>query len=176
MDEKTLWKKCAEFHGHVCGGLAIGFKAALYATDLLGLNFSGDEEVVCVTETDACGVDAIQVILGTSVGKGNLLFHMTGKQAFSFYNRTTGKSVRLVLKAWPEGVPREKMLDWFMNKDPKDLFDVKEVRIQLPEHARIFENYTCEQCGEATGSNWIRIRNGKKLCLDCFQEYDRFHV
>ena len=101
---------------------------------------------------------------------------MTGKQAFSFYNRTTGKSVRLVLKAWPEGVPREKMLDWFMNQDPKDLFDVKEVRIQLPEHARIFENYTCEQCGEATGSNWIRIRNGKKLCLDCFQEYDRFHV
>ena len=75
MDEKTLWKKCAEFHGHVCGGLAIGFKAALYATDLLGLNFSGDEEVVCVTETDACGVDAIQVILVAIVVKGKALLH-----------------------------------------------------------------------------------------------------
>ena len=32
MDEnKELWEKCAAFHGHVCGGLTIGYKAALYA-------------------------------------------------------------------------------------------------------------------------------------------------
>ena len=29
------WKKCVEFHGHECGGLAIGYKAALYAEKLL---------------------------------------------------------------------------------------------------------------------------------------------
>ena len=51
---------------------------------------------MCITENDACGVDAIQVLLGCSVGKGNLLFHLRGKQAFSFYNRKTGKAVRLV--------------------------------------------------------------------------------
>ena len=38
-------------------------------------------------ENDACSVDAIQVVLGCSVGKGNLLFHMRGKQAYSFYER-----------------------------------------------------------------------------------------
>ena len=33
MDEnKELWNKCAAFHGHVCGGLTIGYKAALYAS------------------------------------------------------------------------------------------------------------------------------------------------
>ena len=27
MDEnKVLWKKCVEFHGHECGGLTIGYK------------------------------------------------------------------------------------------------------------------------------------------------------
>lgn len=83
-DEKALWKKCAEFHGHECGGLTIGYKAALYAKELLDLDFSEDEQVVCISENDACGVDAIQVILGCSVGKGNLLFHICGKQAFSF--------------------------------------------------------------------------------------------
>ena len=32
MDEnKVLWNKCVEFHGHSCGGLTIGYKAALYA-------------------------------------------------------------------------------------------------------------------------------------------------
>ena len=105
--EKKLWEKAAAFHGHVCPGLTIGYRAALYAMDLLGLTFSDDEQVVCITENDACGVDAIQAILGCSIGKGNLLFHMRGKQAFSFYNRKTGKSVRLVLKAKPRDMTRE---------------------------------------------------------------------
>lgn len=98
MDKNKLWENAVKFHGHECGGLAIGYKAALYAIELLDLKFSRDEQVVCISENDACGVDAIQVLLGCSVGKGNLLFHMTGKQAFSFYNRNDGKSVRLSLK------------------------------------------------------------------------------
>lgn len=98
----TNWETCVQFHGHACGGLTIGYKAACYAAELLELSFSGDEQVVCIAENDACGVDAIQALLGCSIGKGNLLFHMRGKQAFSFYNRATGKSVRLVLRPRPE--------------------------------------------------------------------------
>lgn len=111
--EKKLWEKAAAFHGHVCPGLTIGYRAALYAMDLLELTFSDDEQVVCIAENDACGVDAIQAILGCSIGKGNLLFHMRGKQAFSFYNRKTGKSVRLVLKARPRDMTREETFDYY---------------------------------------------------------------
>ena len=50
----------------------------------LNLSFSEDEEVVCVTENDACGVDGIQAILSCTAGKGNLKFRDTGKMAFSF--------------------------------------------------------------------------------------------
>ena len=68
MDEnKALWERAVAFHGHMCGGLTIGYKAALYAIELLELKFSADEEVVCIAENDACGVDAIQVILGLSL-------------------------------------------------------------------------------------------------------------
>ena len=176
MNEKELWEKCAEFHGHVCGGLTIGFKAALYAAELLGLTRSEDEEVVCISENDACGVDAIQVVLGCSAGKGNLLFHMTGKQAFSFYDRASGRSVRLVLRPKPEGMTREESFAYYQKTAPKELFDVKEPKISLPEPAQIFDSYVCEECGESTAANWIRVQNGKKLCLDCAQAYDRFHV
>ncbi|MDO5135252.1 MAG: FmdE family protein [Eubacteriales bacterium] len=176
MDEKMLWEKCAAFHGHVCGGLTIGYKAALYAVKLLDLKFSDDEQVVCIAENDACGVDAIQVILGCSVGKGNLLFHMRGKQAFSFYNRKTGKSVRLVMRPKPQGLTKDQRFALYQSMDPEQMFDVKETTIALPEEARIFEAYTCECCGESTGSNWIRIAGGKKLCLDCYSAYDRFCV
>ena len=176
MDKKELWKECADFHGHECGDLTIGYQAARYAVKLLELVSPKDEEVVCISENDACGVDAIQVILGCSVGKGNLLFHMTGKQAFSFYNRTTGKSVRLVLRERPAGMTREESFQYLQSKEPEELFDVKETKIPLPEKARIFDSVICEKCHERTGSNWIRLVNGKKYCIDCCRKYDRFHV
>ena len=31
MDKQQLWEKAAAFHGHVCPGLTIGYRAALYA-------------------------------------------------------------------------------------------------------------------------------------------------
>ena len=176
MNERELWEKCAAFHGHECGGLTIGFKAALYAIELLDLRFSPDEQVVCVTENDACGVDAIQVILGCSVGKGNLLFHLRGKQAFSFYNRATGRSVRLVLKDRPQGMSRQESFAYYQSLSPRDMFDVKETTITLPESARIFQSVKCECCGETTAENMIRLENGRKLCLDCCQAYSRFAV
>ena len=174
--EKKLWEKAAAFHGHVCPGLTIGYRAALYAIDLLGLTFSDDEQVVCIAENDACGVDAIQAILGCSIGKGNLLFHMRGKQAFSFYNRKTGKSVRLVLKAKPRNMTREETFDYYHSCADDEMFDVKETKIRLPEQARIFDSYVCDCCGETTGANWIRLSGDKKLCLDCYETYDRFDV
>ena len=174
--EQELWEKAIDFHGHVCPGLAIGYRAALYAAELLHLTFSKDEETVCISENDACGCDAIQSVLGCSIGKGNLLFHMTGKQAFSFYNRKTGESVRLLLQK-PEGKrTREESLNCYLTLPAEKLFLVKETVIPLPEPARIFDSYVCECCGEVTGANWIRLAGGKKLCVDCYSQYDRFHV
>ena len=170
------WNDCVAFHGHACGGLTIGYKASLYATQLLNLEFSSDEQVVCIAENDACGIDGIQVMLGCSIGKGNLLFHMRGKSVYSFYNRKTGNSVRLVLKSKPEGMTKEETFAYYQSCKPEEMFDVKEATILLPEKARLFESYTCDCCGESTGANWIRLAGGKKLCLDCIDRYDRFNV
>lgn len=176
MEENQLWKKCVEFHGHECGGLTIGYKAALYVSELLGLEYSKDEQLVCISENDACGVDAIQAMLGCSIGKGNLLFHMTGKQAFSFYQRSTGQSVRLVLKKKPKEMTRQESFSYYQSLAPEEMFDVKEVKIKLPEVARIFESYECDCCKEMTGANWIRIQGEKKLCVDCYHAYNRFSI
>ena len=121
-------------------------------------------------------MDAVQVMLGCSIGKGNLLFHMTGKQAFSFYNRATGKSVRLVLKPKPAGMTPEESSRYYFDHDCRELFQVMETRLPLPTAAKIFDSYDCEGCGEKTGANWIRLVGGKKLCLDCCQRYNRFDV
>lgn len=171
--EQMLWDQCAAFHGHMCGGSAIGFRAALYAAQLLEISFSKDEEVVCVTENDACGVDAIQVILGCSVGKGNLLFRLTGKQAWSFFNRKTGKSVRLVLTARTE-LPREERMAFFLSQPAETLFTVKQVPFTLPEQARLFQSVPCAECGEMTAEPYLHMENGRPLCADCYHPYSRF--
>ncbi len=161
------WNDCVAFHGHECGGLTIGYKASLYAIELLKLEFSEDEQVVCISENDACGVDAIQVMLGCSVGKGNLLFHIRGKSAYSFYNRKTGKSVRLVLKPKPAGMTKEESFAYYQGCFPEEMFEVKETTLSVPEKAQLFESYVCDICGEATGAKWMQTVGDKKLCLDC---------
>ena len=173
-NEEILWKKCVDFHGHECGGLAIGYKAALLAQKLLDIKFSEDEEIVCVTENDACGVDAIQVILGCSVGKGNLIFRIRGKQAYVFYNRKNNKSVRLVLIP-VTNLNRKESRNYYMEKPSEELFELKVPNFSLPEEARIFKSIKCEKCGEFTSENMIRLENGLELCLDCYKPYRKFY-
>ena len=72
MEIKELMKKATMFHGHICPGIAIGVLVAKYALEH-GFEHSPDEELVAVVETDSCSVDALQVLLGTTFGKGNLI-------------------------------------------------------------------------------------------------------
>ncbi|MEA4923408.1 MAG: FmdE family protein [Eubacteriaceae bacterium] len=166
--EKKLWDECVAFHGHSCGGLTIGFKAAMYAMELMDIDRSGDEELVCIAENDSCGIDGIQYVCGCTVGKGNLLFRLRGKQAYDFYNRDSGESFRLILKEGKKS--KEEMADM----PGSELFDKMPVKFELPEKARIFRSYPCEKCGEMTADYFMREQDGKKVCLDCFERYDRF--
>ncbi len=173
MEIQELFQKSAEFHGHACPGLAIGVRAAVEAQKLLGINHSDDEEIVCITENDACGVDGIQVILGCSAGKGNLIFRIRGKQAFSFFNRTTGNNTRLVLKNLPKMESREAKQNYILEAPMEEVFEIKKPGYPLPEEARLFSSIDCEICGESTAEPYIRLEDGKKVCLDCFREYHR---
>lgn len=167
------WEKAVEFHGHSCPGLAIGFKAAEAAQAKMGITFSADEELVCVTENDACGVDAIQLLTGCSLGKGNLIYRGTGKMAFSFFNRNTGESLRMVLKPFNGEMDREQRQQYILQAPADEIFEFKQPSFFLPDNAVIFQSVVCESCGESAPEHKIRLQNGKKVCLDCFKEYDR---
>ena len=169
--EQQLWEKAIAVHGHACPGLAIGVRAATEAIKRLNLSFSEDEEVVCVTENDACGVDGIQAILSCTAGKGNLKFRDTGKMAFSFFNRKNGQKVRMCLKPSQADMSREEKQDFFLNGPAEEVFTFSEPSFPLPEKARLFTTITCEVCGEGAPEHKVRLENGKKVCLDCFHEY-----
>ena len=174
--DRQLWEKCVTFHGHECPGLAIGFRTAQIAMEKLGESMSAlsDEEIVCVTENDACGVDAVQVITGCTIGKGNLIYRPTGKMAFSFFCRKSGKNIRIVLK--PKSDPdmsREEWQRYLLQAPAEDAFFIKTPGFTLPERARLFSSVVCEACGEAAPEHMMRLQEGKKVCMDCFKEYTR---
>jgi formylmethanofuran dehydrogenase subunit E len=171
----NAWDQCVKFHGHACPGLAIGFRVSEAAIEKLNLTFSADEEIVCITENDACGVDAVQTLIGCSMGKGNLIYWGTGKQAFSFFNRNTGEKVRLRFK---KPLDRDKMdrdaMQMLILTAPLDeLFEYKEPSYTPPQKARLFTSIACEQCGESAPEHKMRLQEGKKVCLDCFSDYNR---
>lgn len=167
------WEKAVAFHGHECPGLAIGVKVCEAAVEKVGLHPALDEEIICITENDACGVDAIQALMGCTLGKGNLIYKGTGKHAFTFLHRKSGKAMRFYLKASANGMERFQYLEYLLNAPVEDIFDCREVTIQPPEQARRFASIVCEGCGEAAPEHRMRLQEGKQVCLDCFQEYHR---
>ena len=104
--------------------LAIGFKACEAAIKNLVLVFK-DEEVVCVTENDACGVDAIQVITGCTLGKGNLIYRDWEKclQFLPSYRQNS----RIVLKPTEdtENMSRAERQNAILESPVEELFSLK---------------------------------------------------
>jgi len=182
------------FHGHWCPGLAIGIRASEYALAELGRD--QDEDIVAVVETDMCGVDAIQVLTGCTLGKGNLIHRDYGKSAFTFWRRGDGKGLRLVYAADHLRGPDPRMQELnqkassglltaeeqeelhrlrqersqrIMEAPLEELFRVGEPAEPLPRRARIHISLACEQCGEMTMETRTRRLGGRTLCLACYR-------
>ncbi|MCK9587011.1 FmdE family protein [Methanothrix soehngenii] len=184
------FKEAAEFHGHTCPGLAIGYRIAKYVKEHYPR--SQDEELVCIAENKSCSIDAIQFMLGCTAGKGNLLFKDYGKQAFTFYSRDKNKALRIyfrggILKGMDElrqkmvlgelgPEDRERMAAFrsqatekVLSARDEDILTVEEVDIPAPEKARIHPSLKCEECGEEFMEILGRTAGGKVLCKGCFE-------
>ena len=162
------------FHGHLCPGLAIGYRATLAALESLGVDRSRDEELIAIVENDSCSVDATQFLAGTTFGKGNLIFRDFGKQVFTFARRDDRRAVRISLRPGALKQPdetasdwRQKKIDYVLSASQEDLFDVREVEMELPPQAQIRRSVVCESCGEQVMETRTVERDGKTICLDC---------
>ena len=171
--EKETIGKTIEFHGHNCPGLTIGIRVSELAMEKLDICNSTDP--VCVTETDMCGVDAIQLLTGCSFGKGNLIHKDFGKSAFTFFDRNTRKGFRAVFKNEfaRDEQDRSVRIRKILEADLGDLFETSEVTLPPVRPARIMKSIPCGDCGEMTMESRIRLFDGKNLCILCFQKVEQ---
>jgi formylmethanofuran dehydrogenase subunit E len=177
-EQKALLDRAIAFHGHYCPGLLIGFRAALIGLRELGVQRARDEELIAIAETDACGVDAVQVLTGCTIGKGNLLLRDWGKQVFTFGRRSDGRMVRVALRyraVWreddehlPEPERRQRGRDRMESMSDEELYDVRWVDAPLPSPARIFRSVQCSQCREGVMEARAHLRDGEPVCPECY--------
>ncbi len=170
IDQDTIQATIA-FHGHSCPGLAIGIRAAELAREKLDIHRTAN--TICVTETDMCGVDAIQFLTGCSFGKGNLVHRDYGKSAFTFFNRDSGKGFRALFKDMGRGLDREERTQQLMDADLDSLFDIEDIEVPPVRPARILRSIACDQCGEMTMESRIRLFDGKQFCFPCFGKVEQ---
>jgi formylmethanofuran dehydrogenase subunit E len=183
------------FHGHACPGLALGYRVSLYALKMLGERAS-DEELTATVENSSCAVDAVQALTGCTFGKGNLIFRDYGKHVYTFIRRPSGEGIRISVD-WisPEETEEEKSMweryikgdrseevlnmvhsrkakkiDTIMNAKDDELFTVTKSGMALPEEARIYPSVRCAGCNEKVMEPRARLRDGKIVCIPCFEK------
>ena len=162
-----LYKKAGELHGHYCPGLAIGVRAAAEALRILEIEKKG-HALYCIAENRACYQDGIQMIFGTTLGNGNLELRPRGKSAFNFYDRSTGRSVRLVAIERPGNLSREEMAEYILTAPLDDVFDQTPVHFEAPEDRVVSRGgRKCARCGEKCSEAFLRVFDGEIMCLDC---------
>lgn len=178
IDKKKIEETIA-FHGHSCPGLAIGIRAAELA--LHRLDFGGQTEMVCVVETDMCGVDGIQFLTGCTFGKGNLIHKDFGKAGFTFFDRNKSKGFRALfqddaIQAFEPAngsSERDARTRAIMDAELDDLFFVSPVDVPPVRPARILDSIICRECGEKVMESRIRRFAGKDLCIPCFGQHEQ---
>lgn len=187
-----------KFHGHVCPGLVLGYRVSAFALKELGRKAS-DEEIVAIVENNSCAVDAVQVMTGCTFGKGNLIFKDYGKQVYTFIKRPSGKTIRISIDWTPPAETEKekemwsrymkgdrsnavmkavhkrktKKIDSILKAKDSELFKISNIKITLPDEARIYPSLRCEKCREKTMEPRLRIKNGKMVCMPCFEKNER---
>lgn len=186
-------RDAVQFHGHLCPGLALGYRVAKAALRELGAERPQDEELVAIVENDSCAADAIQFVTGCTFGKGNFIFHDYGKHVYTFFNRRTNTAVRISedyrgfegdarfpeLKKRQdagEDVSRDMQLykmekaSAILKADEKELMTISPVSSQPPHEARIRGSVRCALCNEKLMETRGRVKNGKIVCIPCFEK------
>ena len=156
-------------------------------------------EVVAVVESAGCPLDAIQVITGCTLGKGNLIIHDHGRLTFTFVVRQSGRGIRVSLKAGSspekldpglhdlqEKVNRgtatpeesadlqhriERVCRTILESSSEQTFNVREVTIQLPLSEPMPETVICARCGKSVSHSLARRAGDKYICQPCNRSY-----
>lgn len=188
-----------KFHGHKCPAMPLGLRVGAAAMNKLGVERAKDGQIIAFVDLGedhcaTCFADGLQVIMGTTFGKGNIKKTLKGKWAVTLVEKSTGKAVRVTPKAESmlankqsaffkeyreKGIPAsqvpadviEPLVAKVIDAPEENLLNISDVfEYKLPQHADSFNGFVCEDCGEMTVERYGRIKDGRQVCIDCAEK------
>ncbi len=197
MELSELLEIGFKFHGHRCPAMPLGIRAGLLALDTLGVRRAANKELFCLLENGPahatmCFGDGVQVATGCTYGKGNIKRLDYGKNGLILVECSTRRAVRVVVKPefqkkalssqfvklrslgyQPQDIPPsvvDPLIERIVSAPAEELFNVSDVfTFEGTFGGGTFEWYECEGCGEVVFAHGIRIKDGRKLCIPCFE-------
>ena len=195
-EEKELLYSALNMHGHVCGGMPMGFVAGKAALKALGVEREPNMDKMVIVYSGerhaaGCFADGVQFATGCTFGKGLMKKEAKGKFSFMLVDKVNEKAVQVtikpevMLKAFqspfvkmrkegvkPTDIDQELANTMFnnpFNADPENLFIIKgPFDFKVPKGKACFNLVVCEKCGDAVAENYMKLEDGKKVCIDCW--------
>lgn len=175
--------------------MPMGLKVGAAAMNALGVERAKDGQIVVFVDLGydhcaTCYADGLQVIMGTTFGKGNIKKTHKGKWAVTLVDRSSDKAVRVTPKAEvmlqnkqsaffkdyrEKGIPASKvssevvdpLIVNVMTAPNEKLLNISKVMdYKLEPRSDNFNGFICEECGEMTVESYGRIKNGMHVCMD----------
>jgi len=188
-----------EFHGHRCPLFPIGYMMGKSAMAYLKVEHEKDHHFFVFSECgighpQTCMIDGLQVATGATYGKTLMEKTYYGKLAATFYHPQKG-AVRYALK--PEfidamgkfefftyrkkGVEPSKVsqnasdevIYWVYEQADEIMFKIEpKPDFKFTPVKDSFNKAKCTICGEYVFERYLRIREGKSVCIQC-SEYGK---
>jgi formylmethanofuran dehydrogenase subunit E len=184
-------QRVADFHGHLCPELVIGYRAAMYAQKRLLLNLVDTSGLPVIAENTSSAVDAIQHLTGCTFGNGRLVALDYGKHAYTFLPEE-GTGLRLTLQ--DAGLPAadfialgarlqgsevtlrdtaayqarlDERIATLLRLDDDALFDVRPALAKWIAPLPVSALVRCRRCGELVAPPRLVETAGEALCQPC---------
>ncbi len=194
--EREFLYSALNIHGHVCGGMPMGYVAGLAALKALGAERERNMDKMVIINTGnghaaGCFADGVQFATGCTFGKGIMKKEPKGKWTFLLIDKKEGKAVKVILKnevlrkafsapfiteyrskgVNPTDIPSEIAEPGFKRPFSLKLEDVVEIEgpfdFKLEKKKPCFNLVECSVCGHVMAENYAKMEDGKPVCVDC---------
>lgn len=189
-------KRIVDFHGHLCPDLVIGCKVCEYAQKLFSQDSESNDGISVIAENCTSSLDAIQIMLGTTVGNQRLQVMDFGKHNYTLLLKRTEIGFRLSLKKqlfcdeqeyreleqkimdnqviMEDVVQFQKLLDarvrYLLGLVPEDIFSVKHVESVTQPFEMTNTFLQCSVCGEQVLKSRGIEHQDRTYCIPCFRK------
>ncbi|MBN1791114.1 MAG: TraR/DksA C4-type zinc finger protein [Bacteroidales bacterium] len=184
-----------EFHGHLCPFMPIGYRMGSLALQKLGVERCKDHEMHVFSEMgvghpQTCMQDGIMAVTGATFGKNMFERLYYGKIAATFWYPGINGAIRIYLRnefqdkmaphefftyrkksIEPSQIPdnvSQDIINMVLTATDEELFTTT----LMPDYTYkpvkgSFNKAACEICGEYVFERYLRVKDGKRICIPC---------